>query len=327
MSDFEAEDGELCFCFSESETYCGDNTLCELDEDDVYDAGTCLCEEGFEGDPIIGCTDINECNLGDACGPKGECMNSDGSFTCDCDPGYFWDAPFGGCKNDNECESLGTSACGNNAQCQDTEGSFTCSCDPGYTGNPPNDGFCEDIDECDVATNPCGPNALECNNEGGGYSCVCLPGYEEDTNGVCSDINECSAMLDDCDDETEVCENLEGTEQGFQCSCAPGFTGSSPGCENVDECSVDPLICGTNGNCDDTFGSYECTCKTGFPGGEPPNCRKLQEYEFCPSGFDNDCMAGLVCTAASQSEEATVCCGAETVRCDVERRLLHWILH
>jgi len=150
VKDFEAPDDELCFCYNKDASLCGDNTNCIPDDNDNQDVGTCRCKEGYDGDPVLltspnnGCTDINECDLADVCGPNGVCANLVGSFRCDCNEGYFWDSPRGGCKDRNEC-LLETAPCGPNARCANTAGSFTCICDSGFSGNPPNGEACKDI--------------------------------------------------------------------------------------------------------------------------------------------------------------------------------------
>ena len=50
----------------------------------------CSCNEGFENqdqNPSLPCQDINECD-GYYCG-QGECINNDGSYSCDCFDGFY----------------------------------------------------------------------------------------------------------------------------------------------------------------------------------------------------------------------------------------------
>ena len=39
--------------------------------------------------PVVLSTDIDECNETNPCAPNGNCVNSNGSFMCDCLTGYM----------------------------------------------------------------------------------------------------------------------------------------------------------------------------------------------------------------------------------------------
>ncbi|KAF5180703.1 Wall-associated receptor kinase, partial [Thalictrum thalictroides] len=67
---------------------CGSNSNCE---DSITGFGYhCRCLRGFEGNPYLGCQDIDECKL-DKC-PKGaQCFNSEGGYECKRPPGYLPD--------------------------------------------------------------------------------------------------------------------------------------------------------------------------------------------------------------------------------------------
>jgi hypothetical protein len=115
----------------------------------------------------VSCTNVNECTLGtDNCDANAACADTDGSFTCTCNPGFTGDGV--SCTNVNEC-TLGTDNCAANAACADTAGSFTCTCNSGFSGN----GFtCADINECN--NKPCSGFNF-CKNNTGGFECVAVP--------------------------------------------------------------------------------------------------------------------------------------------------------
>ncbi|CAH9067572.1 unnamed protein product [Cuscuta epithymum] len=78
----------------------------------------------------------------------------------------------------------GRYVCGNNTECVDTEfmSGYNCKCKDGYGGNPYHSSGCRDVDECSNKTAPdypCVESAI-CKNHDGGYTCLCLKGYEGD---------------------------------------------------------------------------------------------------------------------------------------------------
>ena len=134
----------------------------------------CFCRAGFTGDGItcngkkcitysflclnpLQCTlhhspDINECTDPSVsmCGLNGMCVNTNGSFVCECFPGFEGDTClgersearlYGSCSTScmlipdiDEC-ATGTHECNINANCTNIDGSFMCVCDEGFTGN------------------------------------------------------------------------------------------------------------------------------------------------------------------------------------------------
>ena len=83
------------------------------------------------------CADIDECELGQACGPGSICTNTDGGFQCSCPPGFSGD-PKIGCVDIDECVPNAKSApvCGRSALCDNLPGTFRCQCPPGFKGDP-----------------------------------------------------------------------------------------------------------------------------------------------------------------------------------------------
>ncbi|KAJ7373930.1 hypothetical protein OS493_009255 [Desmophyllum pertusum] len=80
------------------------------------------------------CEDVDECksrgyqqpiaNCGDAV-----CVNTPGSYICQCEPGYKFNDTLKKCQDDDECTAE-SSGCDH--VCTNANGSFSCSCHPGY---------------------------------------------------------------------------------------------------------------------------------------------------------------------------------------------------
>ena len=219
-------------------------------------------------------TDENECDTA-PCNINANCVNTVGSFTCQCKTGYQTDnntatdttivlddytdynydtvllQDYTGnntadntvnCIDINECASSDNNNCHNNATCTNTDGSFSCACDTGYDGNGVN---CTDIDECvsiddnGNSIHNCHNNAT-CTNTDGSFSCACDTGYAG--NGVnCTDIDECVTvdadgnLLHNCHINA-TCTNTDGS---FSCACDTGYNGNGVNCTDIDECAFD----------------------------------------------------------------------------------------
>ena len=59
----------------------------------------CTCNDGYTGDAMAGCTDINECDS-DPCHANATCANIDASFTCTCNGTLVGDG-FTTCEGEN----------------------------------------------------------------------------------------------------------------------------------------------------------------------------------------------------------------------------------
>ena len=103
--------------------------------------GKCGFQNIYNNHIFLSPPDIDECDLGtDTCNraPEAheECVNNDGSFSCECQDGYkAGGGGYGACENVDECADDASNDCDDNAQCTDTEGSYECECMEGFEGN------------------------------------------------------------------------------------------------------------------------------------------------------------------------------------------------
>uniref|UniRef100_A0A2K6UV65 Fibrillin-2 n=1 Tax=Saimiri boliviensis boliviensis TaxID=39432 RepID=A0A2K6UV65_SAIBB len=259
---------------------------CELCPKDDEVAFQDLCPYGHGTVPSLHDTreDVNECLESPGICSNGQCINTDGSFRCECPMGYNLDYTGVRCVDTDEC-SIGN-PCGNGT-CTNVIGSFECNCNEGFEPGPMMN--CEDINEC--AQNPllC---AFRCMNTFGSYECTCPIGYAlREDQKMCKDLDECAEGVHNCESRGMMCKNLIGT---FMCICPPGMARrpDGEGCEclqlvisspflnfssflmtldcfwlfwstDIDECKVMPNLC-TNGQCINTVGSFRCFCKVGY---------------------------------------------------------------
>lgn len=82
--------------------------------------------------------DIDECQQeggleGHHCHSNTKCVNTPGSYICECLPGYRRVDKFN-CAELDEC-STGEHNCNENAECINTQGSYHCVCKEGYSGD------------------------------------------------------------------------------------------------------------------------------------------------------------------------------------------------
>ncbi|XP_072233451.1 fibulin-1-like [Leuresthes tenuis] len=227
------------------------------------------------------CEDVNECLLGKVCVGHG-CVNSEGSYRCECQPGYTFNFVTKLCEDVNECRQYPGRLCAH--KCENTKGSYFCSCATGFKLAP--DGRnCEDVNECELS--PC---SQECANVYGSYQCYCHRGYQlSDIDGItCEDIDEC-ALPNVC---SYRCLNTPG---GFNCTCPPsGFTLARDGrtCQDIDECAAGTHTCSATESCVNVQGGFRCLffeC--------PPNFRRALR------GSSADASVIVRCVKACQQQD------------------------
>ncbi|CAO2640888.1 EGF-containing fibulin-like extracellular matrix protein 1, partial [Lemmus lemmus] len=174
-------------------------------------------------------SDIDECAVPPYCHQR--CVNTPGSFYCQCSPGFQLAANNYTCVDINECDASNQCA----QQCYNILGSFICQCNQGYELSSDRLN-CEDIDECRTSSYLC---QYQCVNEPGKFSCMCPQGYQVVRSRTCQDINECETT-NECR-EDEMCWNYHG---GFRCyprnPCQDPYVLTS---ENRCVCPVSNTMC------------------------------------------------------------------------------------
>ncbi|XP_017330338.1 EGF-containing fibulin-like extracellular matrix protein 2a [Ictalurus punctatus] len=190
---------------------CVDLDECERDEHDCQPSQDCINTEGSftcqcpNGYRKVGteCIDIDECRYRYC---QHRCVNVPGSFSCQCEPGFQLAGNNRSCIDVDEC-NMGAPC---SQRCYNTYGTFLCRCEQGYELGP--DGFtCKDIDECSFSSYLC---QHQCVNEPGKFSCVCPEGYQLLGTRLCQDINECETGAHQCTD-SQTCVNIHGGHQCF----------------------------------------------------------------------------------------------------------------
>ncbi|XP_060068909.1 fibrillin-2-like [Ylistrum balloti] len=228
----------------------------------------CTDDEGVIISPDGGTMDVNECMMFPGLCENGLCVNTDGSFRCECGQGYKLDDTGRRCIDDNEC--LVGNICGNGT-CTNVDGGFQCNCADGFL--PGMDNTCEDVNECLTDQNNC---AFRCVNIPGSFRCICPKGYNLAPDGIhCQDVDECQNGDHQC---RYACKNLVGT---FMCVCPEGYreVGHND-CRDIDECATLRDVC-RNGRCINTIGGYRCRCQPGFSTSlDGRECRDTRE-DYC----------------------------------------------
>uniref|UniRef100_A0A131YT62 Nidogen n=1 Tax=Rhipicephalus appendiculatus TaxID=34631 RepID=A0A131YT62_RHIAP len=265
-----------CCCMDGSAAW-GDDLHCTRCPTPSESSFRALCPLGPGFVQVDGTTlDIDECvKIPDICS-SGKCINTDGSYRCDCERGFKLDSSGRSCVDVDECSEQ-PGVCGHGG-CTNTIGGFDCSCQEGYA--PGLNQVCEDVNECHLGMDDC---AFRCVNTPGSFRCTCPYGFELAPDGKhCRDLDECAAGTHGC---PFACKNLVGR---FECICPDGMRPSDNGvdCEDIDECREEPDVC-QNGNCVNTRGGYRCHCHGGFQSSRDGKQCHDTRLEMCYRSFSS----------------------------------------
>lgn len=223
--------GHMCDCLS---GFYGNGTscqvgackdeLCPINEECSSPTGLCVCEKGFQRDANSTCIDNDECSKSNQCDENAVCSNSVGSFSCDCNEGFYGT---GEACAPGQCFD---GACPENQVCKSK--TSVCHCPKNFTLV---DDDCTDVDECLSPSQYC-PVLSSCVNNNGGYECQCYIGYDGFN---CTNIDECAIETHTCK-TSETCIDTIGS---FDCVCADGYKLKNGECEDRDECRMNSTLC------------------------------------------------------------------------------------
>ncbi|MCJ8744427.1 hypothetical protein PDJAM_G00118590 [Pangasius djambal] len=285
-----------------------------------------IAESEHTSNAVENLEDVDECERFEGQRCLHICINTLGSYKCECHPGYALMQDGHTCALENteednrlteednvftlatppqettQISSVQNPCAGNgpcSQQCSAVEGRVRCSCFPGFSLK--SDGrTCEDVDECSRASHTCSPKEV-CVNMEGSYKCVllndrCDVGFIHNQNRECVDVNECVTNTHTCQ-PNERCVNTVGA---FMCerqiSCSSGYQLRNGVCEDIDECAVRSHDCDSGFQCQNTPGSFRCSpkqqhCLTGFSQDPHGNCIDIDECRV----VREPCMAGFNC--------------------------------
>jgi hypothetical protein len=256
---------------------CGRNAECILSASGLP---SCRCSTGCTGDPNRGCQDINECfeflpnDPNGPCSVGSVCINTFGSFRCECRAGLNGDPYKSGCTANllSNGSIAKTSACaGDDSLC-----SQDAKCDP-------QTGLC--LDACHGFECPQNAVCVAANHL---PSCLCAPGYRPVKSRHLSFTENC---VSDCD-HISCAGNAEciiDQDSKAVCHCPVGTTGNpwagGDGCKTAHNCTAshrcpDAMVCSAHAQC-----VYPCGDK--FCG---PNaiCNSLSQQCECPPHYRGD---------------------------------------
>ena len=300
---------------------CTSNNHCPSNQECIFTStgeGFCVCPRGFNHLSNNICEDVNECieYSRTLCAKNSSCINLQGSYECQCLPGYEGD-PYRegcilpiqlkhGCLSDFDCPlvqkcdfSSGEcydpcfekgklkQNCGQNAICKTENHHSECICASGYEGNPYK--TCHQRISCGIDYH-CPGNLVCLDNN----ICGCLPNYIREN-------DYCIIESTNCTTSNPCPQNLEcvytGSSSGF-CVCPHGFElhdlHGDLRCVDINECVH--VHCGSGAICENKPGSYECSCPVDTIG--DPYVKGCVEIDGCR--LHEDCANDRECDFGSK---------------------------
>ncbi|XP_069142654.1 fibulin-1-like isoform X8 [Argopecten irradians] len=221
--------------------------------------------------------DIDECELHPGVLCSHECVNTIGSYRCECEPGYTLHSDASTCILDNSGINCSVyNPCEH--RCIDDTNGVRCECNQGYELDE--DGVsCRDVDECTSGAANC-IGDTQCLNTEGGFSCEPV-----------------APPVSQCPDGTTYDETSGECQPSVSCDQGYAYNTVSQACDDIDECAQNGLnTCLTTQRCENTIGSYRCGrilgCGTGYT--LDADTQRCVDRDECALRIDN-CELGYNC--------------------------------
>ncbi|XP_043063561.1 fibulin-1 isoform X2 [Drosophila ficusphila] len=286
---------------------CKEDSECKNDSSKCPFVKTQSCENGFSL-KNGSCTDIDECahTLSNDCDNNNhqECINTVGSYFCQCQTGFNMDGSLNKCVDINEC-SINNHNCLPTQRCDNTIGSYICtrlqSCGTGYTLNAET-GNCDDDDECTLNSHNC-PSNYDCHNTKGSFRC-----HRKTTTSSTTSTTMASIVSKPAPTAINSrypyplaiqLDNIRpklGPIATSRSDCSAGFYRNKLGaCVDTNEC-VEMNPCGNHQRCINTNGHFRCEsllqCSPGYKStADGKSCIDIDE---CETG-EHNCGERQIC--------------------------------
>lgn len=323
---------------ADCETICGDGQWIqgkECDDGNLEDgdgcSSTCTIEPGWACSPhpsvpdLALCSDVDECEDAGAnnCSSNAVCNNTEGSYFCTCQEGFYGNGYLCSDCPSNSMSELGAAFASN------------CTCDLGYVDlrrpeeiSLDTQPSCSDVDECSAQPPVCGIGRV-CNNSIGGFVCSeCMAGFHDTGvipdgfNGptLCEDVDECAGgvELHGCS-HAALCNNTVGS---WTCTCVPGSAGNGTFCEQCGPGSFadfpDSTAClpcpGNSSSISGATSREQCQCNAGYVGVLKARAMSNTSLDDPTLGGCAPCETGTFVADPGRAECCACPAGATTLR-------------
>ena len=258
------------------------------------------CDQRFYGDS---CQHFDDCPSPETCGSNGTCIDGQGAYFCQCDPGFTGEI----CnveiqEHDSNISDCVGVTCSDQGRCVDGDNSFTCQCYAGFTGVD-----CEtDIDDC--ASVNCSEQG-HCIDGNSSHICSCIPGFTGEN---------CAINIDECT-VTSCTGNglcIDGVNS-VTCECDSGYTGER--CNSIitpdlELCSNHSCVNGSCVSIANASSEPACICDPGYTG-ERYRCNSIPGLDPCSN---YSCVNGLCVANGSSGPVCTCDPGYTGERCSID---------